>query len=85
MELKKQNDFGKSKCACCGYFTISEIAETCAVCYWEENIYQEENTDDSDAPNYVSLEEAKINFIKYGAKKPELIDRTRKPYPEETE
>lgn len=83
MELKKSNKYDKVQCACCGFYTISQIAETCPVCYWEENIYQEENIDDNDAPNYVSLKEARENFKKHGAKKPELINLTRKPFPEE--
>ena len=79
MELKTVNRYGKARCACCGFFTIKEIAETCPVCYWEENLYQEENLDDSDAPNYVSLKEAKENFQKFGAKKKELVSFCRKP------
>lgn len=80
MELKQINSFGKARCSCCGYFTISNVADTCPVCYWEENIYQEENKNDEDAPNYISLIKAQINFRLYGAKKEEFKDCTRKPY-----
>lgn len=84
MELKEVNKLGKAKCACCGYYTIGEIAETCPVCYWEENIYQEQiDQNDNDAPNYISLKEAKENFQKFSAIKLEFKDITRQPYPEE--
>jgi hypothetical protein len=84
MELKEVNRFDKAKCACCGYYTISEIAEICPVCYWEENIYQEQiDQSDSDAPNNISLNQAKKNFLKFGAITADLMNVTRKPYPEE--
>jgi hypothetical protein len=85
MELKRLNKFGKAQCACCGYYTIKEIAETCPVCHWEENIFQEENQNDNDAPNYISLREARGNFQKFGAKKLEFKELTREPYSEELE
>jgi Cysteine-rich CPCC len=85
MELKRLNKYENAQCACCGYYTIREIAETCPVCYWEENIYQEENQDDNDAPNYISLKEAKENFLKFGATTSESKNLTRKPHPEELE
>ncbi len=86
MELKQVNKYGKAKCACCGYYTIQEIAETCPVCHWEENIYQEEvNQNDYDAPNYISIKDAKENFRKFAAIKPELKSLTRKPDSQELE
>jgi hypothetical protein len=56
------NQYGKKKCACCGYFTINEIKETCPVCGWEEDCFQEEHVDDSAGPNHVCLRDAKVNF-----------------------
>lgn len=74
MENKKKNKYGKCKCACCGFYTIIEIKETCPVCFWEEDFFQEENIDDNAGPNKVSLREAKENFNMYGA----IEDRFRK-------
>ncbi len=80
MELKRTNKFGKIRCACCGCYTITEIADICEVCYWEESIYQEEiNTEDDDAPNYISFKEAKENYLKFGAIKLELKSKVREP------
>ena len=83
MELKLTNKYNKVSCACCEYYTISEIAETCPICYWEENIYQEENQEDCDAPNYISLKEAKENFKIFGAKTLEFQGLSRKPFTQE--
>jgi len=73
------NKYGKHSCACCGYFTISNIKETCPVCFWEEDFYQEKNIDDSGGPNLVSLRDAKRNFEKFGAIEEKFIRQVRRP------
>jgi hypothetical protein len=84
MELKEVNKLGKAKCGCCGYFTISMIADICPVCYWEESLYQEEiNSGDEDAPNFISLSDAQNNFRKFGAVKNDFFQYVRPPLPEE--
>lgn len=75
----------KHACACCGYYKIIEIKETCPVCYWEEDFFQEEHLDDSGGPNRVSLTEAKENFIKYGAIEERFKRYVRPPFREELE
>lgn len=86
MELKVVNKYGKAKCACCGFFTILELADICPVCFWEENIYQEEtDPNDADAPNYISIKDAKKNFKEFGAIKFDVRHLTRKPNIEELE
>jgi len=67
MDSKIKNTVEKKACACCGFCTITEIKETCPVCFWEEDFFQEERIDDNGGPNLVSLREAKENFRKYGA------------------
>jgi len=74
----------KRKCACCGYFTITEIKETCPVCFWEEDFYQEQNMDDDGCPNSVSLREAKENFREFGAVEERFKEQVRPPFVEET-
>ena len=61
----KVNKYGKHACACCGYFTITEIFETCPVCCWEESFYQEEQIDDNGGPNTITLRESRENFKKF--------------------
>ena len=49
-------------CPCCKYYSIGPgeegMWEICSVCSWENG---------GDGPNHMSLEEAKLNFLKIGA------------------
>ena len=80
---KPQNIHGKYLCACCGYFTITEIKETCPVCGWEEDNFQEENIDDDGGPNTVCLRQAKENFQNYGVMEERLRQYVRPPAQDE--
>ena len=79
----KANKYGKYACACCGYFTISEIKETCPVCFWEEDFYQEEHIDDDGGPNTVSLRESRENYNKNGVIDSKFKEHVRTPLKEE--
>lgn len=73
----------KIKCACCDFRTISEIKETCPVCFWEEDFYQAENMNDANGPNMVSLNTAKKNFKTFGAIEERFKIYVREPLEEE--
>ncbi|MCS3530123.1 CPCC family cysteine-rich protein [Chryseobacterium sp. JUb7] len=65
--MKKVIEKYEFQCYCCGYFTIEERGhyEICDVCFWEDdgsNILDEES-----GPNYMTLEEGRKNFAKFGA------------------
>ena len=81
--MGNKNKYGRQKCACCGYFTITEIKEICPICFWEEDSYQEENTNDSGGPNLVSLHNAKLNYVTYGVVDDQFINYVRLPLEEE--
>ena len=81
----KVNKYGKHACACCGFYTITEIYETCPVCFWEEDIYQEKNIDDDSGPNKTSLREARRNFKKYGVIDTSFQEYVRGPMKNEYE
>ena len=83
MDSKIQNKLEKKECACCGFFTITEMKETCPVCFWEEDFFQEEHIDDNAGPNLVSLREAKENFKRYGVMDIEFKEYVRPPLQEE--
>jgi len=85
MDIKTENKFGKKQCACCGFSTISEIKETCPICFWEEDFYQEEHLNDAGGPNHVSLREAKENFKAFGACEERFINLVRSPEKDEME
>ncbi|WP_313377186.1 CPCC family cysteine-rich protein [Chishuiella sp.] len=73
----------KIKCACCDFLTISEIKETCPVCFWEEDFYQADNMDDANGPNMVSLNIVKKNFKTFGAIEERFKIYVREPLDEE--
>ncbi|MBC7554741.1 MAG: hydrolase [Taibaiella sp.] len=83
MVNKSKNRFDKFACACCGFFTISEIHDICDVCYWEEDIYQEEHIFDNGGSNKVCLADAKQNMINFGACEIEFINFVRVPTTDE--
>jgi hypothetical protein len=73
----------KKTCTCCGFFTISEKRQTCPVCFWEEDFFQEENEDDSGGPNLVSLRESRNNFKLIGASHKDYASLVRAPFQDE--
>lgn len=76
----------KYKCPCCGFNTLDEPPghyDICPVCFWEDDWYQKENPNDEGGPNLVSLNQARINFIEFGACEKEMKKHTRDPLPEE--
>lgn len=58
------------KCPCCGYRTLSErgMYFICHVCFWEDG------GDEDSGPNYISFEEGRENFRKFGASKECYLD-----------
>lgn len=71
------------KCPCCGNFTIEDsgeevIVDICPVCYWQYDIVGQEKVTISIGPNKVSLNEAKENYIKFGASTQQLKQFVRK-------
>ncbi len=83
----------KYKCKCCGYYTLTEkpkdpdvypgTFEICPVCFWEDDSLQFLNPDRKGGANNVSLNEAKKNFIEFGAVEKSCIQYTRKATEEE--
>jgi methylenetetrahydrofolate reductase (NADPH) len=75
------------RCPCCGCKTLDERGyfEICSVCFWED-----EGQDDHDAgvvrggPNgSLSLTQARINYLSFGACKRTMLPHVRPPLPEE--
>ena len=55
------DDQSKFKCGCCGQYTIEEegTMESCLVCGWMQDPYQEEYKDKTGGANLMSLNEAR--------------------------
>lgn len=70
-------------CPCCGYKTLSDPKrgsyEICAICYWEDDPVQLENVNEDGGANRVSLRNAQMNFLQFGAVEQRFISNVRKP------
>ncbi len=67
-------------CPCCGYFTFDSDGhfEICTICYWEDDPRQKIDFTSSGA-NAISLIEAQINYLKFGASESMFLKNVRKP------
>ncbi len=57
-------------CPCCRYVSLrtGEHGEICPICYWECDYFLNGQMNESSVNNHgLTLEEARINFEKYGA------------------
>ncbi|MEE6452628.1 CPCC family cysteine-rich protein [Gottfriedia acidiceleris] len=68
-------------CPCCGYKTLEEedrgSYEICQVCFWEDDIIQNEDEDFVGGANDLSLRQAKENFKKYRVSNLKYIDKIK--------
>lgn len=64
-------------CLCCGYLTRDEPSngdyDICCVYFWEDDPVQAEDHDYAGGANVPSLNQARENFRKYGAKENDLL------------
>lgn len=77
-------------CPCCGYLTYPKPIDDpemsfgiCEVCFWENDNVQLDAPDHEGGANSMSLNQAKTNFLKYGAIDPCKLPFVRSPKPEE--
>ncbi|EPD53696.1 hypothetical protein HMPREF1210_00519 [Paenisporosarcina sp. HGH0030] len=60
----------KYTCQCCGYKTLREGTrdsyDICKVCFWEDDLVQNEDPDFEGGANEVSLRQAQRNFKLFG-------------------
>ena len=70
---------GLHGCPCCGYVTVLEEFDICEICRWEHDSVQESQPDSPTGANRVSLREAQMNFVKFGACEEAVRKRTVEP------
>lgn len=74
-------------CPCCAHLTLAEkppdTFAICPVCYWEDDGLQFAAADTSDGANSVSLNQARANFLRFGASCREAVRDVRAPLPHE--
>lgn len=78
----------KFRCLCCGFLTLDEkpgegTFETCPVCYWDDDPVQDRDPDFEGGANRPSLNQARENFRRIGAKEERLLPFVRQPTPDE--
>ena len=72
------------KCSCCGNYTLREESDDiCQVCYWQEDVVQREDPNFKGGANKESLNQARGNYVIFGAFNADFIDKVRKPSSEE--
>jgi len=57
--------------------------DICPVCFWEDDPVQSRDERLDGSANKVCLEEARKNYLDFGACEKEMLPHTRKPFPEE--
>ena len=74
-------------CPCCGFLTLGEPAPgtfvICPVCGWEDDEVQFVNPQLEGGANPLSLQEARLNFLTFGAGMREDLSRVRPPTADE--
>lgn len=76
----------KFRCPCCGCYSLEEPLgnyDFCDVCGWQNDIMDFLYPDEQSACNGVSLNEARQNYIEFGASEEDRLDDVRKPSFEE--
>ena len=70
-------------CPCCCYLTFDEeplgTFEICPICFWEDDNIQNQDPTYEGGANGISLNQAKKNFIIFGAVKKGFIKEVRRP------
>ena len=68
----------KHQCPCCGHFTYTVPPEEdcgyiCPVCFWENDPFIASDDDPSDSNHGITLNEAKANYLEFGACEEEMF------------
>ena len=80
----------KYQCPCCGYYTYNvpvdeDCGYICPVCFWENDPFLASGSEPSDLNHGVTLEEARDNFLKFGACVKDMLGYVRPPKEDEKE
>ena len=73
-------------CPVCGYRTLGDSHghfDICPVCFWEDDNLQCLDFDYAGGANRVSVNQARENYKKFGAKEKRVLPYVRPPRPEE--
>lgn len=70
-------------CPCCGYrtFAVAGASMSCPICAWQDSVEQLQDPYRVCAPNWVSLYEAQLSFLRCGASQLSKAAMTNTPLP----
>ena len=74
----------KYQCPCCGYFTYNvspgeDCGYICPVCFWENDPFIASDDEPSDSNHGITLNEAKFNYLRFGACEEGMLRYVRPP------
>ena len=69
----------KINCPCCEHLTIEDEYDICPICFWEHDELMEEYPDITGGANIISLNQAKENYLLFGASENRFIKHVRPP------
>ena len=78
---------GIAPCPCCGFLTMTGPTrgtfDICPICDWEDDDVQYDDPDYEGGANQESLNQARANYAKFGAKNTRALSEVRPPLPDE--
>ncbi|WP_010249949.1 glycosyltransferase [Acetivibrio cellulolyticus] len=80
--LREESVSKKHTCPCCGYQTFAndwDDEEICKICYWQNDIDQFTNPNYDGGANEVSLSQARMNYLEFGASDKRYMFVVEKP------
>ena len=88
MPSRKHPTRGWYPCPCCGYRTLpvpqeEAVAYICPVCFWENDVFLQSETEPSVENHGMTLAEARANFRRLGACCEQMLPYVRKAFPGE--
>ena len=74
----------REQCPCCGWVTLPERGTSliCPICFWEDDVFVEME-DQSSPANGMTVSEAQLNFMRFGAVSQKDVPHVRRPGPED--
>lgn len=82
--VRLKSEFNLYECPCCGYAVLKYIngCEVCEICFWEDDGSNDDTLPEEEL-NPISLNQARLNFIQFGASEKKWSKVARKPQPDE--
>ncbi len=79
------NEPRRYPCPCCGHATLPELGhyDICPVCLWEDDGQDDPDADRDSGPNHLSLAQARIHYLTFGACDEKARSLVRPPAPDE--